>query len=174
MARIMYCPTCGHQNIPGVDACAKCEFPLSRLDDPTANDRVERSLMNDSVAVLNPRLPVTVEESADLGRAIRMMTDRKVGAVLVTNASGGLAGILTERDFLMKVSGDFGFEALPVRDFMTANPESVTTSDKLAFVLGKMDAGGYRHLPVVEDGKPVGVISVRDILRHVTGLCQDA
>jgi CBS domain-containing protein len=43
----------------------------------------------------------------------------------------------------------------------------------LALALSKMDAGGYRHLPVVEDGKPVGMISVRDILRHIIAVCPD-
>jgi len=56
---------------------------------------------------------------------------------------------------------------------MTPNPETVTSGDTLAFALGKMDAGGYRHLPVVAGGKPVGVISVRDVLRHVTDVCPE-
>ncbi len=56
---------------------------------------------------------------------------------------------------------------------MTPNPETVAPADVLAFALGKMDAGGYRHLPVVDAGRPVGVISVRDILRHLTAVCPD-
>jgi CBS domain-containing protein len=54
---------------------------------------------------------------------------------------------------------------------MTRNPETVSLNDSLALALQKMDVGGYRHLPVVEDGKPVGVISVRDMMRHLTKLC---
>ena len=49
----------------------------------------------------------------------------------------------------------------------------MTATDKLAFALLKMDVGGYRHLPVVKDGKPAGVISVRDLLRHITRLCNE-
>ena len=45
-------------------------------------------------------------------------------------------------------------------------------ADTLAFALHKMDVGGYRHLPVLKDGKPTGVISVRDMLRHITRLCK--
>jgi CBS domain-containing protein len=93
--------------------------------------------------------------------------------VVVVSASGALTGILTERDFLMKVAGQPHYALLPVRDFMTREPETVSLADTLAFALGKMDAGGYRHLPVVEDELPIGVISVRDILRHVTKLCQE-
>jgi CBS domain-containing protein len=53
---------------------------------------------------------------------------------------------------------------------MTASPETVSPNDLLAVALGKMDSGGYRHLPVVAEGRPVGVISVRDVLRHLTAL----
>lgn len=169
----MVCPTCGHLNIPGSDECEKCHFALASLDAPAPSDRIERSLMMQAVALLEPRPPVTVGVGDDLGRAVREMIDQRVGALLVTDANGALAGILTERDFLTKVAGTPGFAALPVAQFMTPRPESVRRSDSLAFALGKMDIGGYRHLPVVEDGRPVGVISVRDILRHLNALCQD-
>jgi CBS domain-containing protein len=53
---------------------------------------------------------------------------------------------------------------------MTRSPETVAPADILAVALGKMDSGGYRHLPVVDGGKPIGVISVRDVLRHLTSL----
>ena len=57
----------------------------------------------------------------------------------------------------------------PLPLFMTPNPEAVTIADTLAFALHKMDIGGYRHLPVVSlTGEPVGIISARDILRHLT------
>ena len=62
---------------------------------------------------------------------------------------------------------------LPVEPFMTPNPETVTAEDTLAFALHKMDIGGYRHLPVLTDDRPSGVISVRDLLRHFTRLCKD-
>lgn len=169
----MYCPACGHPNPPGSDACGNCMLDLSHVHEPALHDRVERSLMTDPVAALTPREPVTVPDSAHLGQVIGLMIDRGVGAVLVTGADGRLVGILTERDFLSKVAGRPDFAALPVRDFMTANPETVAPTDTLGFAVGKMDAGGYRHLPVVESGRPVGVVSVRDVIRAVTRLCRD-
>ncbi|MBY0514497.1 MAG: CBS domain-containing protein, partial [Gemmataceae bacterium] len=160
----MTCPTCGHLNIPGTDECAKCHFALASLDAPAPSDRIERSLMTQAVALLDPRPPVTVGVGDDLGRAVRRMIDERVGALLVTDPAGNLVGILTERDFLTKAAGTPGFEGLPVAQFMTPRPEGVRKFDSLAFALGKMDTGGYRHLPVVDGGRPVGVISVRDIL----------
>jgi len=169
----MYCPSCGHLNLPGADQCEKCLFPLAPLDLPVPQDKVESSLMADPVSVLAPRPPVTVPDAATLGDAVRQMMDRGVGAVLVTTPSGRLAGILTERDFLTKVAGDPGFTAHPVREYMTPDPVTVAPTDRLAVALHRMDIGGYRHLPVVDAGMPVGVISVRDVLRHVTRLCKD-
>ena len=168
----MYCPACGHQNEPGCDVCANCMLSLAHLNEPALHDRVEHSLSTEPVAVLRPREPVSVSVGDNLGAAIRAMLDRGVGAVLVTEPSGKLAGILTERDFLTKVAGQPSYTALSVCDFMTRDPESVAPGDTLAYALGKMDAGGYRHLLVVEGDRPTGVISVRDILRHVTYLCQ--
>jgi CBS domain-containing protein len=148
-------------------------FDLAPLDGPVPADRVEGSLMTDPVAVLNPKLPATVDASSDLATVVRMMIERGVGAVLVTINERELAGILTDRDFLTKVAGRSGFEGLPVREFMTPNPETVSLTDPLAFAVRKMAAGGYRHLPVVVDKKAVGLISIRDVLQHVTTLCRD-
>jgi CBS domain-containing protein len=169
----MICPSCGHSNLPGADECVKCQFALASVDMPTPGDKVEGSLMTDTVAVLKPRQSVTVSETAPLGTAVGVMLATKVGAVLVTGPDDSLVGILTERDFLTKVVGQSGYEGLPVRQFMTPNPETVVLSDPLAFALRKMDVGGYRHLPVVENGKPIGVVSVRDVIRHITRLCKE-
>ena len=51
---------------------------------------------------------------------------------------------------------------------MTADPVTLETSDKIAFALHKMNVGGYRHVPILFDGKLAGVISIRDILRYLT------
>ncbi len=169
----MYCPACNHtRNPPGADACENCGLPLVRVDEPALHGRVERSLMTDPVSVLAPAAPVTVVAAATLADAIHLMIDRHVGAVLVVGAAGELVGILTERDFLTRVAGRPGFEKLAVGDHMTRDPETVTPADTLAFALGRMDAGGYRHLPVVAGGKPVGMVSIRDVLRHVTRISQ--
>lgn len=168
----MICPSCGVSNLPGADACAGCELALSALDLPSPANPVEGSLLTDRVAVLLPKRPVTVPESATLGDAMTAMMSGSVGAVLVTSAAGRLTGILTERDFLTKVAGSDTFAHRPVSDFMTRGPETVSPDDPLAFALRKMDVGGYRHLPVVHADRPVGVISVRDLLRHVLSLCQ--
>ncbi len=169
----MRCPVCDFTNPPGVDECRNCLTPLSGLDLPVPRGPVETSLLTDSVAVLQPRPPVTVTADATLGSAVRLMIEQRVGAVLVTDRRGDLVGILTERDFLAKVVGVRGYDRLPVADFMTHSPETVAPDDLLVTVIGKMDGGGYRHLPVVAAGKPVGVVSVRDILRHLTTLTAD-
>jgi signal-transduction protein with cAMP-binding, CBS, and nucleotidyltransferase domain len=101
------------------------------------------------------------------------MLDRNIGSVLIVHPDDRVAGIFSERDLLTKVAGIVpDYAGRPVRDFMTADPETVRPTDTLAFVLHTMDCGGYRHLPVLQAGRPVGMISVRDMLRHVTSLCK--
>jgi CBS domain-containing protein len=167
----MYCPHCFHLNLPGADQCTKCLFDLASVDRPAPQDKVDASLMTDPITVLHPKEPVCIRDSATLGEALARMIDRGVGALLVTDATGALAGVLTERDFLARVASEPSFEHLPIAHFMTPEPESVAPSDTLAYAMRKMSVGGYRHMPVVEWGKPVGVFSVRDLLKHVSKLC---
>jgi CBS domain-containing protein len=170
----MICPNCGHDNLPGSEECTSCLQDLTQLDRPTAHDRVERSLMEDPVRVLRPRRPVTLRPTATVREAIQTMLARDIGALLVVDATGKLLGIFSERDLLVKVAGIHDdFANLPVEQFMTPQPETVTDEDTLAFALHKMDIGGYRHLPVLTDGRPSGVVSVRDLVRHITRLCKD-
>jgi CBS domain-containing protein len=170
----MICPTCGCDNLPGSEECSRCGQAMAQLDLPVAHDRVERSLMEGTVGVLRPRPPLTVAPTATVKEAIQLMLDRDVGALLVVDGEGKLVGIFSERDLLTKVAGVSGQSTdLAVEQFMTANPEVATDQDTLAFALRTMDLGGYRHLPVVHEGRPVGMISVRDMLRHITRLCKE-
>jgi len=163
-----------HDNLPGAEICERCMQDLTQLDRPTAGNRVERSLLEDPVSVLQPRRPLTLKPTATVREAIGTMLAHDVGALLVVDAQGKLLGIFSERDLLTKVAGrPEPCADVPVQDLMTPRPEAVTTTDTMAFALHKMDVGGYRHLPVLHDGVPIGVISVRDMLRHITRLCKD-
>jgi CBS domain-containing protein len=169
----MICPHCAFDNLPGSEQCENCQADLTQLDRPVAQDRVERSLMEDTVSQLTPRQAVTLPATATVKQAIEIMLSHNIGAVLIVDDAGRLLGIFSERDLLTKVADPvFDHSARPVKDFMTANPETVRPTDTLAFVFHQMDCGGYRHLPVLKDGQPLGMISVRDMLHHITRLCK--
>jgi CBS domain-containing protein len=170
----MICPNCGHDNLPGDEECSRCLQDLTQLDRPAAQDRVELSLMEDSVGSLHPPEPIVTGPGTSVSAAIQMMLKQDIGALLVVDQAGKLLGIFSERDLMAKVANsDADYTELTVGDFMTADPECVNADDTLAFALHKMDVGGYRHLPVLHEGKPAAVISVRDLLRHITRMCKD-
>ncbi len=167
----MICPVCNSDNLPGSEVCCHCLNDLTHLDQPTAHNRVERSLMEDSVRVLKPGPAVTLPPTATVEEAIQAMLAGNVGAVLIVE-EGSLIGIFSERDLLLRVAGTEEYRRQPVRNYMTPSPETVARTDSLAFALHKMDGGGYRHLPVIQDSQLLGVVSVRDMLRHITRLCR--
>jgi CBS domain-containing protein len=170
----MICPHCGNDNLPGSEECGRCGQDMTQLDRPVPGDVVERSLIEDPVGRLNPRTPVTVGPATSTREAIRLMLDENVGALLVVDDREHLLGIFSERDLLTKIAGlRDDYAARPVSEFMTRNPETVEPHHTLAFVLHKMDCGGYRHVPVLENGHPVAMISVRDMLSHITRLCRE-
>ena len=170
----MICPNCGHDNLPGSEECFSCLQDLTQLDRPCPVNRVERSLMEDPVGGLCRQRPIVVSPTATIRQAVQIMLGPGVGALLVVDDAGQLVGIFSERDLLTKLPTDNpSYGDLPVSQFMTADPETIGTGDSLAFALHKMNVGGYRHLPVIKDGRPQGVISVRDLLRHIVTLCKD-
>lgn len=104
---------------------------------------------------------LTTEPGASLREAAQRMVERRVGSIVVVEGER-LVGILTERDVL-GVFARGNFEAR-VEDVMTRNPETVEPDESLSQARLVMLHGGFRHLPVVEGGRVVAMLSVRDLL----------
>ena len=108
---------------------------------------------------------LNVEPDAKLSAAVKILGERKIGAVLVMN-QGRLEGILSERD-IVRVLGERGAGVLDesVSAVMTRKVVSCKQTDTVAAIMEMMTLGKFRHLPVVEEGKVVGLISIGDIVK---------
>jgi CBS domain-containing protein len=106
---------------------------------------------------------LTVSAGDRLGEAAKRMVGRGVGAVLVMEGER-LEGILTERDLMRAVAMGYSDDAR-VGDWMTRQPETVEASDATDHAASLMIHGGFRHLPVVDQGRVAGIISIRDLMR---------
>ena len=116
-----------------------------------------------TVAETMSRDLLTVEAGVTLGEAARRMAERHMGAVLILDGER-LLGILTERDMLRAVAVG-GAEAASVAEWMTRHPETIEPSDSTGHAAALMIHGGFRHLPVVEQGRVIGIVSIRDLMR---------
>jgi CBS domain-containing protein len=107
----------------------------------------------------------SVEPQAKLSSAIKILGERKIGAVLVMSA-GGIEGILSERD-IVRVLGERGAAVLdePISAVMTKKVISCKQSDTVGAIMEMMTDGKFRHLPVVDGEKVVGLISIGDIVK---------
>ena len=108
---------------------------------------------------------LTVDATALLTEAAAQMDARGVGAALVMNGER-LSGILTERDVLRAVATG-GVEGTKVGAWMTHDPDTVGPDERPGHAAAIMIHGGFRHLPVLDGGTPVGIISIRDLMRLV-------
>jgi len=108
---------------------------------------------------------LTVAPGDTVAEVAKRMVAKDVGAVLVYE-NDRLSGILTERDVMRAVADGLDDTTL-VRDRMTANPETLDADDTTEHAAVLMIHGGFRHLPVVEQGDVVGVLSIRDLMRVV-------
>jgi CBS domain-containing protein len=104
---------------------------------------------------------LTTEPGTSLREATQRMVERSVGSIVVLEGDR-LVGIVTERDVLRVFAG--GDPKARVADVMTRTPETVEPDESLAQAKLVMLHGGFRHLPVVEAGRVVGMLSIRDLL----------
>jgi len=96
-----------------------------------------------------------------------ILTRHRIGAVVILDEAGALAGIVSERDIVRTVSGS-GPDSLSkaVRDCMTQKVVTCSRGDTIASVMGRMTEGRFRHMPIAEGGKIVGVISIGDVVKY--------
>lgn len=112
--------------------------------------------------IIRNQRPVTMTATASVREACVEMNRRKVGAVLVTDAKGGLAGIFTGRDLLRIVAAGKDPGETTLRVSMTREPQTMPPGRTAIDALRVMRDGGFRHIPVVDDGKVVGIVSRGD------------
>ena len=117
--------------------------------------RLEHVMTREAILV-HPADPVVV--------TAKLMRESNVSSVLVVDDAGALVGILTERDLAHKIVAEgLACDGLSVGDLMTANPVTADPLDRVWEGARKMSEHGIRHLPVTQQGRPVGVVSSRDL-----------
>jgi CBS domain-containing protein len=123
--------------------------------------------VNDLLGAKTDASRYAVKATETVYRAIRLMADRRIGAILVVE-KGIVVGIFTERDYIMRVEveGRAAKETL-LREVMTDQMYSVTTNTSIEHCLALMIRHRFRHLPVVEEGTLMGIISMRDAVAAV-------
>jgi CBS domain-containing protein len=110
---------------------------------------------------------ITIEPTVTLSDAVKILADRRIGAVVVVGADRQVAGILSERD-IVRALAQRGPGALQdaVEQVMTRRVVTCSESDTVAAIMERMTQGKFRHLPVVERGKLAGLVSIGDVVKH--------
>ena len=118
---------------------------------------------------------VTIEPTATLGDAIKILDEHRIGVVVITSADQQMLGILSERDIVrtlarnVRVAGGCQFCEEPVGRVMMRQVETCKESDTVYEIMERMTAGKFRHLPVVEQRSLVGIISIGDVVKARLG-----
>ena len=109
---------------------------------------------------------VTADPNASLGDIVKTLAAQRIGAVVVTGADRRMVGILSERD-VVRVLAEKGPAALeaPIGEFMTRKVTTCSARDTVSELMERMTEGKFRHLPVVEQGRLTGIISIGDIVK---------
>jgi CBS domain-containing protein len=121
----------------------------------------------DNILRVKGRDVVTIEPDRTLAEAARLLSERKIGAVIVSDTFRPVSGILSERDIVRAVAKR-GAAALeePVSRSMTEKVVTCTAHSGINDVMEMMTAGKFRHIPVVEGGNLAGIVSIGDIVKH--------
>jgi CBS domain-containing protein len=110
---------------------------------------------------------VTTTPDSLMSDVCNLLETKGIGAVVISHGGEKVDGIFSERDFVRAIARQ-GASALerPVRDYMTQNVVTCEPDDKIAEVMQRMTQGKFRHMPVVENGRLAGIISIGDVVKH--------
>ena len=110
---------------------------------------------------------VTISPEASLTEAVACLAEHRIGAVMALSAGGQLEGILSERD-VVRILAEKGPDILasPVSSVMTRAVVTCTPDEAIPLIMERMTRGRFRHVPVVEAGKIIGIISIGDVVKH--------
>ena len=118
--------------------------------------------------IVQPTEVASVAVDVSIADAAKIMADKRIAALIVTDSDNKLIGIVTERDVVFRcVAGGLDSNSSTISDIMTANPDTLSPSDSAVDALELMQTRKYRHLPVVEDGNCIAVVSIRDLFSSV-------
>jgi CBS domain-containing protein len=141
--------------------------PAKRLWPNLTSVELSRNLRVDSVSRLEPASPHAIDADALVAAAVETMRRVNTGCLLVTS-HGRLVGLFTERDLLTRVLAPGRSLDTTVRAAMTADPVTVELKDPVRTAIRRMQEGGYRHLPVVDqEGHPIGVLSASRVVHYI-------
>ncbi|RLA61853.1 MAG: hypothetical protein DRQ88_10725 [Epsilonproteobacteria bacterium] len=131
--------------------------------------KISAKIFREKIKTLNLKTVLTADEKTTLSEAVIMMQKNEGGSLVIVNKKNNVLGILTERDFLMKVLGKVkNWENEPVTTAMTPDPFCLHCNDIIAHVMHNMHIGGYRHIPVVDnDDKAILIVSIKDVVSFI-------
>jgi signal-transduction protein with cAMP-binding, CBS, and nucleotidyltransferase domain len=159
------CPVCRHDNFEGDDTCANCGADLATSDIPQPALDYQDTVLGEHLHALGVAAFETVPPTLGVAAAIRRMHETGTDCLLVCE-DDRLVGIFTDRDAVAKAS-DKRLGMYTVADFMTPDPVVLRSEDTLAVAIHKMAVGEFRHIPITDDGQPIGVVAAADVFRHL-------
>jgi CBS domain-containing protein len=162
---VIRCPSCGHANYAGEDACEECGADLRTLDVPQDAIDFHGRLLGEHLDALGIEAPPTVIAGTSARAAIARMKDDGLECLLVVDGEQ-LRGIVPYQDAILKLQGR-PFDGMVVDALMTPDPVVLRHDDTTAIALHKMAVGGFRHIPIVEDGRLVGLVQARNLFGHL-------
>jgi CBS domain-containing protein len=110
---------------------------------------------------------VTIDPTASLTDAVQLLAEKRIGAALILGADHRVVGIISERD-VVRALAERGAAALaePVSQTMTRKVETCNDGEPISSIMERMTAGKFRHVPVVDQGRLVGIVSIGDVVKH--------
>jgi len=110
---------------------------------------------------------VTIEPTANLTAAVKLLAERRIGAVVILGADHRIVGILSERD-IVRVLAERGPTVMdePVGQVMTRDVKTCSEDDTIEDLMSRMTTGKFRHMPVAKQGKLIGIVSIGDVVKN--------